>query len=107
MSGNDRPDRVFLVGVGVGMGDLGEVGVQQVGGDEVGDRGSGGKDLAEAEVGPLEQGGVAGVVEAEQLGQLRGEVGVAEGVGGDLIFEEVADDFFGVDDGIEHGGSKL
>lgn len=34
------------------------------------------------------------------------EVGIGEGVGGELVAEKVVNDFLGVDDGVEHGGGR-
>lgn len=78
------------------------VGMKDAFGDQIVYLGSFAKDAAQTDVGAFEQGGGAGFLQVEQGAHLLVEVGVCKGVGGELIAQEVANHFFGVDDGVEH-----
>ncbi len=62
--------------------------------------------LRQADVRSPEQRRVARLVETEQALHLLVQCGVGEGVGGELVAQEVADDLLGVGDGVEHDGGS-
>ena len=66
---------------------------------------AGAEGAGKADVRTAEEGGGAGMIEREETAHLREEVGVGEGVGGELVSEEALRDPLDVGDGVQgHGG---
>ena len=103
----DGADGLFLVAVEGGealRNALAEVGVQQALGHQRFHRGAFAEGAGKADVGPFEQGRAAGLVQREQFAHLGVEMGIGEGVGGELVAQEALDDALGVGDGVQGHG---
>jgi hypothetical protein len=64
------------------------------------------KDAAQADVGTFHQGSRLRFLQIEERSHLVVQVLVCEGISGDLVTQEVADDLFGIDDRVEHTGQE-
>ncbi len=96
-------DGIFLVSINSWMGhQLLHVRVKDALSDEIVYFGSLFEDAAEADVGTFEQGSSTGFLQVEECPHLLIKAAVRKGVGGELVFEEVVNDFFRVDDRIQH-----
>ena len=104
----DRPDRAFLVAVQVSdlrRDPFREVGVDEAVIDHLLDGSTGPEGAGKADVRTAEEGGGAGMVERKKIAHLREEVGVGEGVCGELVAEKALRDLLDVGDGVQgHGG---
>ena len=104
----DLANRAFLVTVEVRdlrWDPVGEVGMDEAVVNQLLDGRTGSKGSGEADVRPPQEGGGAGVVERQELPHLREEMGVGEGIGGELVAEEALRDLLDVGDGVQgHGG---